>query len=173
MKISGNIVLKNLLLPLFAVFTLFSCAQEIDPDYKSMIERKYDFPTLSQDSAQMLLNKDSVVFLDTREKEEYNASHLPGALLFGFDDPNWEILDTIPKDSQIIVYCSIGDRSQRIGKKLRERGYKNVKNLYGGIFLWADQSRPMEDSKGEPTSKVHGYNRFWGRWVKKAETVYE
>jgi rhodanese-related sulfurtransferase len=147
--------------------------QEIDPDYKEMIERKYEFPTISPDSASMVLHKSNVVFLDTREPEEYNVSHLPNAYLFGYDSPNWTAIDTLSKKKTIIVYCSIGVRSQNIGEQLKERGFIDVKNLYGGIFLWADQSREMVDENNIETSKVHGYNKFWGRWVKKAETVYE
>ncbi|PHR42961.1 MAG: rhodanese [Fluviicola sp.] len=147
--------------------------QEIDPDYKIMIEKKYEFPTISPDSASNILYSDDVIFLDTREPEEYNVSHLPNAILFGYDDPNWKAVDTLNKDITVIVYCSIGVRSQNIAEELNEKGFKNIKNLYGGIFLWADQSREMLDDQDNETSKVHGYNRFWGRWVKKAETVYE
>jgi rhodanese-related sulfurtransferase len=147
--------------------------QEIDPDYKIMIEKKYEFPTISPDSASSILNKSNVVFLDTREPEEFNVSHLPNAILFGYDSPNWKAVDSLSKDKIVIVYCSIGVRSQNIAKELKEKGFSDIKNLYGGIFLWADQSREMVDEKNNDTSKVHGYNRFWGRWVKNAETVYE
>ena len=147
--------------------------QEIDPDYKIMIEKKYEFPTISPDSASKILYNDDIIFLDTREPEEYNVSHLPNAILFGYDDPNWKAVDTLNKNITVIVYCSIGVRSQNIAEELNEKGFNNIKNLYGGIFLWADQSREMFDNQNNETSKVHGYNKFWGRWVKKAETVYE
>jgi rhodanese-related sulfurtransferase len=147
--------------------------QEIDPDYKIMIEGKYEFPTISPDSARLALNDNNVIFLDTREHEEYNVSHLPNAILFGYDNPNWKAVDTLRKDKTVIVYCSIGVRSQNIAEELEEKGFTDIKNLYGGIFLWADQSREMLDDKNNETAKVHGYNRFWGRWVKNAETVYE
>jgi rhodanese-related sulfurtransferase len=147
--------------------------QEIDPDYKIMIEKKYEFPTISPDSASSILYNSNVVFLDTREPEEYNVSHLPNAILFGYDAPNWKAVDTLSKDKTVIVYCSIGVRSQNIAEDLEEKGFSNIKNLYGGIFLWADQSREMVDLQNNETAKVHGYNKFWGRWVKKAETVYE
>lgn len=163
------------LIILFALGLAFTnlFGQEIDPDYKIMIEKKYEFPTISPDSASNILYSDDVIFLDTREPEEYNVSHLPNAILFGYDDPNWKAVDTLNKDITVIVYCSIGVRSQNIAEELNEKGFKNIKNLYGGIFLWADQSREMLDDQDNETSKVHGYNRFWGRWVKKAETVYE
>lgn len=167
--------MKLKLIILFVLGLSFSnlIGQEIDPDYKIMIEKKYDFPTISPDSASNILDDSDVVFLDTRAAEEYNVSHIPNAIEFGYDEPNWSVLDTVDKVKRIIVYCSIGVRSQEIAEKLKDKGFSDVKNLYGGIFLWADQSREMVDKNNNETSKVHGYNRFWGRWVKKAETVYE
>lgn len=169
-----NIAFKILILSLFVgVFAFNSLSQEIDPDYKKMIERKYEFPTISPDNVSMILDDSNFVFLDTRETDEYNVSHLPNAIHFGYDEPKWKTIDTISKNKTIIVYCSIGVRSQNIAEELKEKGFDDVKNLYGGIFLWADQSREMVDDENNETSKVHGYNKFWGRWVKKAETVYE
>lgn len=146
---------------------------EINPAYQEMIESQYDFPTISQDEAEEKIKSSQSYFLDTREWKEYATSHIPGAIFTGYDNFMWKSLNTINKNAEIIVYCSIGVRSQNIGKKLVEKGYTNVKNLYGGVFLWADQARALENSNGEPTNKVHGYNTFWGKWVEKAETVYE
>lgn len=70
--------MKHLLFLFGVLISIWTLGQnEIDPEYKAMIEKKYDFPTISQDSAQSLLNTKGVYFLDTREKEEYNVSHLP------------------------------------------------------------------------------------------------
>ena len=151
---------------------LFSQTDSIDHAYQRMIERKYDgFPTLSTSEAQKKLHT-SVLFLDTRSQEEYNVSHLPRALFIDYDQFNISALDSIKKNTEIIVYCSIGVRSQEIGKQLKDEGFTNVKNLYGGIFLWADQGRIMHNLTHDETRKVHGYNKFWGRWVKKAKVVY-
>lgn len=169
--------LKGFFFILLSIFfaVLPALSQEIDADYKKMIERKYDgFPLIQPDVLKSKLEmKAPVVILDTRELNEFNVSHIPGSIYFGFDSKNWKSLDKIPRDAEIIVYCSIGVRSQNIGKELSNKGYNNVKNLYGGVFLWADQKRGLEDKSGELTNKIHGYNKFWGKWVKKAETVYE
>lgn len=138
-----------------------------------MIERKYDFPTIAQDSLQSNLNNSRYIILDTREHDEYRVSHIPGALRFGYDDPNYELLKDVDTSKTIVVYCSIGVRSENIGESLKEKGFNDVYNLYGGIFLWADQFRPLETDEEKETKKVHGYNRFWGRWVQKAPVVYE
>lgn len=161
------------LLLILSLISTASWCQEIDPDFKKMIERKYEFPTISPDSLENNLDNPDFVLLDTREVDEYSVSHIPGALMFGYDNPNYDLLNDQDTSKTVIVYCSIGVRSQNIANSLKERGFEHVYNLYGGIFLWGDQFRPLENEIDKDTDRVHGYNRFWGRWVKKAPVVYE
>lgn len=112
--------------------------------------------------------KDSMenyVILDARELNEYQVSHLEKALYIGYDNWDSSVLEAIDKDSKIIIYCSIGVRSEDIGEKLQGLGFNNVNNLYGSIFEWANQGYPLVDNAGYPTQKIHGYNRVWGRWM--------
>jgi 3-mercaptopyruvate sulfurtransferase SseA len=71
-----------------------------------------------------------------------------------------------------VVYCSIGARSQEIGKKLQAAGYQNVYNLYGGIFHWVNEDNPVFTPDSDLTEQVHTYNKRWGMWLKKGEKVY-
>lgn len=103
--------------------------------------------------------------LDTRELEEYLVSHIPNAVHFGYDDILWDKLDTIPVDQPIVVYCSIGYRSEKIGEKLKKKGYKNIKNLYGSIFEWANQGHQLENPRGRNTNEIHTYNKRWSKWM--------
>ena len=48
-----------------------------------------------------------VVLLDTREKREYEVSHLKDARWVGFDTFDLKNVAAIPKDANIVVYCSI------------------------------------------------------------------
>lgn len=112
---------------------------------------------------------DNYTLLDIREEEEYNVSHIPGASFFGDKDPNWDMLAKIDKDEPIILYCSIGYRSEKMGEKLMERGFTNVRNLYGSIFEWANKGLPMENAKGETVPAVHGYNKRWSKWVNNTD----
>ncbi len=111
------------------------------------------------------------IILDTREANEYNVSHIPNARYVGYDFFNLSEIKDIPKPQPIIVYCSVGYRSERIGEKLQSAGYTNVKNLYGGIFEWSNQGYPMKDKKNNPTYIVHGYAKEWGIWL-KGKVVY-
>lgn len=109
---------------------------------------------------------DKYLVLDAREQEEYDISHLEGALYIGYDDWSIEVLDSVDKDQAIVVYCSIGVRSEKIAEHLQKAGFRNVKNLYGSIFEWVNQSFPLVDKAGYPTKNIHAYNWLWGKWVK-------
>ena len=113
------------------------------------------------------------LFLDAREKEEFEVSHIPKASWVGYDDFELSRLDTVPKEQPLIVYCSIGLRSEKIAKRLMEAGFENVQNLYGGIFQWVNQGYEVENSQGETTEQVHGYSRMWGIFLRKGTKVYK
>lgn len=114
----------------------------------------------------------STTFIDSREKVEFDVSHIKGATWVGYDDFDMARMDDISKNEPIIIYCSVGYRSEKIGEKLIEAGYTNVSNLYGGIFEWVNQEKPIVDLSGKPTTKIHGYSKTWGIWLSKGEKVY-
>lgn len=115
---------------------------------------------------------DNFVLLDTREKAEYKVSHLENAQWVGYDTFDKKRLKDIPKDQPIVVYCSIGYRSERIGEQLLKMGYEEVYNLNGGIFEWVNQDQELVESKDKATDKVHAYSKSWGVWLDKGEKVY-
>ena len=81
-------------------------------------------------------------------------------------------LHGINKNAPIIVYCSVGYRSEKISEKLLAAGYKNVENLYGGIFEWKNKRNTVVDKNGI-TNNVHPYSKTWGVWLKNADKVYK
>ena len=114
------------------------------------------------------------LLLDTRKKKEYEVSHISGATWSGyraFDVYAFQ-KDVPAKETPIIVYCSVGVRSENIGEKLVEAGYSDVKNLYGGIFEWKNRGYPVYTEQGIQTEKVHAFNRRWGRLLTNAEKIY-
>lgn len=115
---------------------------------------------------------DEVIILDAREKEEFEVSHLENSMYVGYNDFDESTLKTIPKDKKIVVYCSIGIRSENIGKKLQKAGFTDIQNLYGGIFEWKNNDLPVLDSSGNETEKVHAFSRHWAKWLKKGEKIY-
>ncbi|PKG99763.1 rhodanese-like domain-containing protein [Paraglaciecola sp. MB-3u-78] len=110
-----------------------------------------------------LAENDELVLLDAREKAEYELSHLPNAQWIGYDEFSLKSVADANKDKTIVVYCSIGVRSERIAEKLKLNGFKTVLNLYGGIFAWANEGRILLDKNQLPTQSVHGYNKKWAQ----------
>jgi rhodanese-related sulfurtransferase len=113
----------------------------------------------------------SHVFLDARELEEYTVSHLPGAIHVGYDSFKVSALKGLAKDTPLVVYCSVGYRSEKIAEKLISMGYTDVHNLYGGIFLWKDSGNRVVDLRGE-TQRVHTYTEKWSVWIHNADKVW-
>ena len=142
-----------------------------DRTVSSMI--KHSVPLIGVE--ELAKNQDKYVLLDAREEGEYRVSHLEGAIYIGYDYWDKAVLEKIDKDAPIVIYCSIGVRSEKIGEKLHDLGYTNVKNLYGSIFEWANQGYPLVDNAGYPTKKIHAYNWVWGKWMSNEayEKVYK
>lgn len=129
--------------------------------------------TVTDISTQTLkLEQKNIVLLDTRERKEYEISHIPGAIWVGYDNFKMKRLKGIPKDARVVTYCSVGYRSERIGERLQKAGYQNVSNLKGSIFKWINEGNVVVDQNKKPTESVHGYNEKWGKWVKKGKVVY-
>ena len=120
-------------------------------------------------------SKTNIVFLDAREPKEFNVSHIENSIAVGFNQFDGKKVTTIIKDKNalIVVYCSIGVRSEIIGEKLLKLGYKNVFNLYVGIFEWKNYGEKVVNNKKTETNEVHTYNKEWSIYLKKGTTVYE
>lgn len=132
---------------------------------------KYTVPLIKPSELQTK-GAENFVLLDAREKKEYEVSKLPGAVYVGYNKFESEAIADIPKDRPIVVYCSVGYRSERIGEKLKKMGYTQVYNLYGGIFEWKSTDQEVVDKDNKPTEKVHAYNKDWGQWLRKGTKVY-
>ncbi|HHG84389.1 MAG TPA: rhodanese-like domain-containing protein, partial [Bacteroidetes bacterium] len=117
--------------------------------------------------------EEELVLLDTRQPREYEVSHLPGAKFVNFNKFNKKDFAKMDRSAKVIVYCSVGYRSERIGEKLKKMGFENVQNLYGGIFEWKNQGHGVVNESGSETERVHCYNKDWGRWLKDGEKVYK
>lgn len=153
---------------------LASCGQgngSIEEEVKTLY--KNTVPLISDNGLDSLrANSSSIVLLDTRAKEEFEVSHIDGSQFFDYSSFDASNLKGVSKSDTIVVYCSIGYRSERIGEKLQKAGFKNVYNLYGGIFHWKNQGGSVIDVEGESTEKVHTYNKSWSKFLKKGEKVY-
>jgi rhodanese-related sulfurtransferase len=162
-------VTKPLFLFLF-ICTLSSSSFAQSLAYKVLLEGLYDknFPVVKPDQIKDL---GDYQVIDARELDEFEVSHLPGALWVGYENFSLQKIKSLDKEKPVLVYCTVGSRSEEIGKKIREAGFDQVYNLYGGIIHWANESQPLV-VEGNPTKRVHTYTKTWGIWLNKGVKVY-
>ena len=76
------------------------------------------------------------IILDTREQDEFEEGHIPGAILIPYTEIENKAEEMLPdKDKLILVYCRSGRRSKIAAESLAKLGYTNIKE-FGGIIDW-------------------------------------
>lgn len=160
---------------LIYIFVFFISVSISGQNSLKKLLKKYNTENVSYASVEMIKSNPNYVLLDARELKEYKVSHLKNAIHVGYDHFNLENTTTklTDKNATIVVYCSVGIRSEDIAEKLQKAGYKNVFNLFGGIFEWKNKENIVVDSKNQPTENVHTFNKEWSKWLKKGIKVYE
>jgi rhodanese-related sulfurtransferase len=163
---------KNILISLIMLLSNPLFGQDA---YDIMLRALYknSVPLIQASALSDKLEKNNVTILDTRSLREFEVSHIQNSKFVDYDNFDASMVDDIDKSAEVVVYCSVGYRSERIAEKLQTLGFKNVKNLYGGIFTWKNEGNEVVNSNDKITEEVHAYNLAWGIWLKKGVKVYE
>ena len=162
---------------LFYIVIVFSSIQtSVAQETLSQLLKNYNTRSVPYITVQELaMPKTEAVILDARELKEYNTSHIQDALFVGYD--HFNVAETAKliesKEQQIVVYCSLGIRSEDVAEKLKEAGYTNVLNLYGGIFEWKNNSFPVYNIEEKETEDIHTFSEAWSKWLLKGNKVFE
>lgn len=152
------------------VLLLASCGDELVRE-KGVVRSK--FPLVRQLQTAELASwmdaepRHKPILLDVRTQAEFDVSRLPGARRVEPDAKPATVkvtLDPGNPNRPVVLYCSVGFRSSALAEKLMKDGMTNVFNLEGSIFAWANEGRPLERD-GQPTSKVHPYNKTFGKML--------
>lgn len=86
--------------------------------------------------------KGKAIIIDVRTEQEHKTGYIPKTK---YNIPYDQIANKIeklklnPEKDTIIVYCRSGNRSKVAATTLKEKGYKNVLNLNGGIKAWTSK----------------------------------
>ena len=160
----------------FIFFFLLISASTFSQKNLKQLLKKYNTESVPYIFVNELVQEKEVILLDSREPKEYKVSHIKNAICVGYDNFNLkETLNKLPenKETKIVVYCSLGIRSEDVAEQLKKDGYTNVYNLYGGIFEWKNQDKIVVNPKNNPTEKVHTFNKDWSKWLHKGIKVFE
>ena len=92
----------------------------------------------TEELKQKLDNKDDFVFIDVREQHECDEFNLGAKLIpLGTLPASLDSLNQY-KEKEIVIHCRSGARSANAKNYLVQMGYKNVRNLLGGVLRWIE-----------------------------------
>ena len=89
-----------------------------------------------QEAKRIMDSGEEHIILDTREQDEFDEGHIPGAILIPYTEIENKAEEMLPdNDKLILVYCRSGRRSKIAAESLTKLGYTNIKE-FGGIIDW-------------------------------------
>ena len=123
--------MKKLIFLFLAVLILTACGQDTEKDQGAVYVN-----ITAEEAKQIMDSEEGYIILDVREQDEYDAGHIPGAILISYTQIAEKAATMLPdKDQLILVYCRSGRRSKIAAELLAELGYTNIKE-FGGIIDW-------------------------------------
>ena len=145
-------LLTILLIPGQILLTSSTYASEHGPlvglDYLAEVNQRID--NIGTTELETLIDEEpDLVIIDVRHESEVNARG-------GMIDARREIIvprgwlefrmpnEVANKNTPIVVYCGINQRSPLAAETLQKMGYSNVKNYADGFFAWRDQGKPVK-----------------------------
>ena len=84
---------------------------------------------------------ESVILVDVRRSMEWAIVHLDNSILIPLEELEHRLGELNPLD-EIVVLCQAGHRSARAVALLRDRGFRQARNLTGGLIAWAHDVDP-------------------------------
>lgn len=93
------------------------------------------------------IDREKITLIDVRTPEEFATGGIEGAVNIPLDDMR-QMIDHIPADKPIVLYCGVGLRGYLASCILRQRGFDDVRNLVGGLKTYRAATAPI----GKPAS---------------------
>jgi adenylyltransferase/sulfurtransferase len=91
--------------------------------------------------------REDFLLVDVRNPDEFAINEIAGSKKLPLPDLPARFAE-LPKDKLIVLHCKMGGRSARALQFLRSQGYRNLKNVAGGITAWADRIDPTLPRSG-------------------------
>lgn len=107
--------------------------------------------TIDAQTLKQGLDRQSITLIDVREPGEFAGEHIPGATLVPLSKFDLRKI-TQNADTQLVLYCRSGSRSQMAAQKLLEAGFESVSQLSGGIGAWKEAGFPTIKNSNAPIS---------------------
>jgi molybdopterin/thiamine biosynthesis adenylyltransferase/rhodanese-related sulfurtransferase len=132
------------------------------PSYRELLHQvKAEIEEIDSPAAAGLLDgADPPVFVDVRERDEWEEGHIPGAVHVPRGNLESRIENAVPdRSSRVVVYCASGNRSAFAAKTLEELGYEDAVSLAGGFVDWKRNGFPTQLPRGLGEEQRRRYSR--------------
>ena len=127
--------MKKLVFLLLAVMMLTACGQDKENNQGAVYVN-----ITAEEAKQIMDTEEGYIILDVREQDEYDAGHIPGAIVISHEEIAEKAEEVLTdKEQLILVYCRSGRRSKIAAEALVELGYTNIKE-FGGIIDWPSET---------------------------------
>ncbi|SCX80399.1 rhodanese-like domain-containing protein [Nitrosospira sp. Nsp13] len=103
----------------------------------------YGLGTISAEECANWIQDRKTNVLDVRDDNEWAKEHIPGAL-HTFVGHLEDSIPQLPKDSELVVHCSVGHRAGLAASILERNGFSKVYNMLGGLCAWKALDLPLE-----------------------------
>jgi rhodanese-related sulfurtransferase len=109
-----------------------------DTRYKKLVaEAKKNITEISPKDAAAKLKSGEAVIVDVRDKDEWDEGHVPGAMHMSRSTIELDVEEKVPDSNTLIIcHCGGGGRGALATESLQKMGYKNVRNMAGGLKAW-------------------------------------
>ena len=118
-------------------------------DSQTNTEADVTIQNIDTNAAQSLAaaQQQTAVILDVRTAEEYELSHIDGAVNIDISDTTFsEKVAKLDRNKTYIVHCAANVPNGRTAKSLvimKDLGFDNLLNLEGGIVAWEQAGKPL------------------------------
>src|SRR6266545_2960671 len=132
------------------------------PSYRELLNQvKAEIEEIDSPAAAGLLEGvDPPLFVDVRERDEWDEGHIPGAVHVPRGNLESRIENAVPDRSRrVVVYCASGNRSAFAAKTLEELGYEDPVSLAGGFVDWKRNGFPTQLPRGLGEEQRRRYSR--------------
>lgn len=101
-------------------------------------EKVFEWITADEVKNKLERAADEFVLLDVREEKEVKEKRIPGSLWIPLGQLE-ENIGKLDNKKEIAIHCHSGARSYKGYLKLKHKGFKNIKNVDGGILCWPEE----------------------------------
>jgi len=113
-----------------------------------------------EETHQLLQNKEPIVLLDIREKEELTLGYIEGATFLSQGLLSEKVETLLPdKNVSVIVYCAGGIRSLAATKLMKGKGYSHVFSMAKGIDGWKEAGYGVVNDSELTPDQLSRYSR--------------